>query len=221
MNGLSEGYKRAVDQNWGLMAKIGFFGQKPRFWAKKPLPNGQHVLATTGKSCSKKKVAFFQINISLLRNFGCFFWDKTYFWPIWSNARPKNNVNKLSRWFSVIWVPKLSLTPIKFRIFGQKRTNLAQNGHFWSNIGIIGIFGPMRDQKIMWTKCLSVFSVIWVPKILLSLVILGQAMPAYLVPWWWVGWWLWRAGCISQDTMTPIYFIYVNRGLDYYIPNTQ
>ena len=32
------------------------------------------------------------------------------------------------------------------------------------------------------------------------LVILGQAFPAYLVPCWWVGWWLWRAGCISQDT---------------------
>ena len=25
-------------------------------------------------------------------------------------------------------------------------------------------------------------------------------MQAYLVPCWWVGWWLWRAGCISQDT---------------------
>merc|ERR1711922_14311 len=32
------------------------------------------------------------------------------------------------------------------------------------------------------------------------LVILGQAMQAYSVPCWWVGWWLWRAGCISQDT---------------------
>ena len=29
---------------------------------------------------------------------------------------------------------------------------------------------------------------------------LGQAMKAYSVPCWWVGWWLWRAGCISQDT---------------------
>ena len=150
------------------------------------------------------------------------FWAKyRHFLPIWSNAWPKNNADKLPKWFSVMLVPKLLLTPIKFRIFGQKRTNLAQNGHFWSNIGIFGIFGPMRDHKMMWTKCLGVFSVIWVPTILLSLVILGQAMPAYLVPWWWVGWWLWRAGCISQDTMTPIYFIYVNRGLDYYIPNTQ
>ena len=25
-------------------------------------------------------------------------------------------------------------------------------------------------------------------------------MQAYLVPCWWVNWWLWRAGCISQDT---------------------
>ena len=32
------------------------------------------------------------------------------------------------------------------------------------------------------------------------LVILGQALLAHLVPCWWVGWWLWRAGCISQDT---------------------
>ena len=30
--------------------------------------------------------------------------------------------------------------------------------------------------------------------------ILGQALPAHLVPCWLVGWWLWRAGCISQDT---------------------
>ena len=35
MNGLSEGYKRATDQNWGGMAKIRFFGQKQRFWAQK------------------------------------------------------------------------------------------------------------------------------------------------------------------------------------------
>ena len=32
------------------------------------------------------------------------------------------------------------------------------------------------------------------------LVNLGQAMQPYSVPCWWVGWWLWRAGCISQDT---------------------
>ena len=40
------------------------------------------------------------------------------------------------------------------------------------------------------------------------LVNLGQAMQAYSVPCWWVGWWLWRAGCISQDT----YLLYLNQG---------
>ena len=81
MKGLSEGYKPAVDQNWGCMAKFGFFGPKPRFRAQKKLslldPN--HVLATTGKSCSNKKVAFSKINISLLINFGCFFGIKCFF----------------------------------------------------------------------------------------------------------------------------------------------
>ena len=32
------------------------------------------------------------------------------------------------------------------------------------------------------------------------LVDMGQAMQAYSVPCWWVSRWLWRAGCISQDT---------------------
>ena len=72
----------------------------------------------------------------------------------------------------------------------------------------------------MWTGCLGGFSVMWATKLLISpvkkrifcpkttkfgpelafLVNLGQAMQAYSVPCWWVRWWLWRAGCISQDT---------------------
>ena len=36
---------------------------------------------------------------------------------------------------------------------------------------------------------------------------MGQAMQAYSVPCWWVVWWLWRAGCISQDTYL-LYFIW-------------
>jgi len=42
------------------------------------------------------------------------------------------------------------------------------------------------------------------------LVNLGQAMQAYLVPCWWVGWWLWRAGCISQDTYLLYHFYLCN-----------
>ena len=51
-------------------------------------------------------------------------------------------------------------------------------------------FLPKNDQ--IWPK-------------LAFLVNLGQAMQAYSVPCWWIGWWLWRAGCISQDT----YLLYV------------
>ena len=78
----------------------------------------------------------------------------------------------------------------------------------------------MPDQKPMWTRCLGGFSVMWVTKLLISevkkrifrpkttkfgpklaiLVNLDQAMQAYSVPCWLVSWWLWRAGCISQDT---------------------
>ena len=50
MNRLSEGYKRAIDKIWGPIAKHGFFGQNPGFWAKKKLISN-HVLSTTGKSC--------------------------------------------------------------------------------------------------------------------------------------------------------------------------
>ena len=42
------------------------------------------------------------------------------------------------------------------------------------------------------------------------LVNLGQAMQAYSLSCWWVGWWLWRAGCISQDTYL-LYIYYCKR----------
>ena len=60
-------------------AKIRIFGPKK----KGSLLNRNHVLATTGQSCAKKKVPFSQINISLLAVFGCFFGKKMDF-------RPKN-----------------------------------------------------------------------------------------------------------------------------------
>ena len=45
------------------MAKFGFVGQKLKFWAqkKKSLLYSNHVMATTEKNCSKKKVAYAQI----------------------------------------------------------------------------------------------------------------------------------------------------------------
>ena len=43
------------------------------------------------------------------------------------------------------------------------------------------------------------------------LFILGQALSAHLVPCWWVGWWFWCAGCISQDTYVLYVFLYVQQ----------
>ena len=70
MNDLSKGYKQSIDQNWGRVVKIGFFGQKLRFRAQKKhtLLSPNHVPATTGKICSQKK--------SLKQ-----FWVKMHFQP--------------------------------------------------------------------------------------------------------------------------------------------
>ena len=52
------------------------------------------------------------------------------------------------------------------------------------------------------------------------LVNLGQAMQAYSVPCWWVGWWLWRAGCISQDTYL-LYFTKSKKTVFYTSPKAD
>jgi len=58
--------------------KKGFLGRNPDFWGQKKhtLFNRNHVPATTGQSCQKKKVPVSQMNISLLANFGIFFGKK-------------------------------------------------------------------------------------------------------------------------------------------------
>ena len=35
INRLAEGYKRAIDKIWGPIAKKGFLGRNPNFWAQK------------------------------------------------------------------------------------------------------------------------------------------------------------------------------------------
>ena len=68
-------------------------------------------------------------------------------------------------------------SPQNIVFLAKKRPNLAQNWHFWPNIGIFGPFGRMPDQNTMGTSCLGVSSVIWVPKLLLTPVeikIFGQ-----------------------------------------------
>ena len=121
-----------------------------------------------------------------------------------------------------MWVTKLLIPPVKIWIVCPKTTKLARNWHFVQCLA-----------KISYKKVPRWFFVMWAPKLLLSpvkirilclkttqicpkiafLVILGQALPAHLVPCWWVGWWLWRAGCISQDTYLLYLFVFVQLSL--------
>ena len=97
------------------------------------------------------------------------FWAKyCHFLHILSNARPKNNVNKVPRWVFRYVGNKT------FDFSSKKKDFLPKNDQIWPKIGIFGQFGP------------------------------GHAG----LPCWWVGWWLWRAGCISQDTYLLYNFAY-------------
>ena len=142
-------------------------------------------------------------------------------------ADQKNDANKVPRWCFCYVGTKTFASSGKIRIFGPKRPKLVQNMHLWSSWAKYWHFWPILSHarpKTMQNRCLGVFSVMWVPKLLLSpiririfcpkmtkfgpklafWVTLGQALLAHLVPCCWVGWWLWRAGFISQDT----YLIY-------------
>ena len=83
MNGHSGGYKRAIDQNWGRMAKVGFFCQKPRFQA----PPKKLTSWDSPCSCHDRKKLFKEIsclfpnNYQSLKKFWAIFWVKTHFWP--------------------------------------------------------------------------------------------------------------------------------------------
>ena len=89
--------------------------------------------------------------------------------------------------------PNFCFLPKKLR---QKQIKfclkLAKFVQFGQNIGNIGTFHPIHDHKTMQTMCLGGF--------FFGIFVHVQALLAHLVPCWWVGWWFWRAGCISQDT---------------------
>ena len=55
-------------------------------------------------------------------------------------------------------------------INGQIWPNLCILGHFGPNIGIFGQFCPLPNQKTLRRRCLCGFSVMLIPKLLLSLV---------------------------------------------------
>ena len=83
-------------------------------------------------------------------------------------ARSKTMRTSCLGGLSIMWVPKLLLTPVKLGFLAQKLQNFAQNCFFLPTIGIFGPFGPMADQKTMRKRCFGVFiSVVWVTKLFL------------------------------------------------------
>ena len=81
MNGLPEGYKRAVDQNWGGMAKIGFSAKKRDFGSLKKLTSCWTLCSSYDrKKLFKEKSCPFPNKYQSLKKF-VFFWDKMHFWP--------------------------------------------------------------------------------------------------------------------------------------------
>ena len=115
----------------------------------------------------------------------------------------------------------------------QKWPNLVQNLHFWSfwakychflhilsnarpktNVNKVPrwVFRYVGNKTFDFSSKKRIFcpkTTQFGPK-LAFLVDMGQAMQAYSVPCWWVSWWLWRAGCISQDTY--LLYSYFNFG---------
>ena len=76
---------------------------------------------------------FLFINSQIWLKFLAKYW---HFWPIWSHGRPKNDANKVHRWFSVGWVPNLLLPPVEIRNFVPKTAKFEPKICICSNFGI-------------------------------------------------------------------------------------
>ena len=73
------------------------------------------------------------------------------FFHILSNARPKNNVNKVPRWVFRMWVTKLLISPVKIRIFCPKTTKFGPKLAFLVNFGPghAGLFGALLVGQLV------------------------------------------------------------------------
>ena len=126
-----------------------------------------------------------------------------------------------TRWFFHYVGTKTFASSWKIRIFGPKATKFGPKYAFLVILGqILAFLAHVSNARpkynvnkvLRWVFCYvgnkllisPVEKGIFCPKTakfgskLAFLVNLGQGM--HLVPCWCVGWWLWRAGCISQDT---------------------
>ena len=105
---------------------------------------------------------FIQSKTAIIQKILAFLAKYWHFWSTWSHDRPKMMQTRCLGGFSVTWVPKLLLSPVRIWFLAQKGqiwSKICIFGHFGPNIGIFGPFRPMPDQKTMQTRCLGGFSV--------------------------------------------------------------
>ena len=148
-------------KNWLLAPNFQIFGSKKHIFAPSGQLEPQWSMFSTWKRCLIGILIWGYQNFYSLppknwilgpktAKFGqkLALWAKYQrFWPIWSNAWPKNNADKLSRWFSVMLVPKLLLTPIKIRLFGQKTAK------FGPKYAFLVIFGQILPFFAHFVQC--------------------------------------------------------------------
>ena len=148
MTPLSEGYKWALDQNRGKMAKSGCLGQN---WNFGPKPK-----KGTKKQFEKFALVVFPLygyqNFYLLPwklgflahkrpNFA-FLAKYWHFWLIWSHGRPKTDANKVPRWF---------FCSVGTKTFAFSRKNL----DFWPKKAK---FGPKSAFMVILGQILPFFA---------------------------------------------------------------
>ena len=103
-----------------------------------------HYMGTNTFTCSCKKLGF-------LVKFGPTLLAK-YLHTIWSHGWPKSDANKVSRWFSVMWVPKLLLPPVKIMNFGLNNAFVVIMGQILAHL--IHLV-PFPSNITMGTRCLQ------------------------------------------------------------------
>ena len=95
-----------------------------------------------------------------------------HFWPIWPHGRPKRMQTRCLGGFSVAWVPKLLLPPIRIRNFGPKTAKFGPKYAFLVILGQIWTFSPLFVPCPIKKQC-EQGALIVVPKLLLSPVKIG------------------------------------------------
>ena len=140
----------------------------------------EHVLATRARTC------FLHVRARYL-----FVRARLLF----KNVRPGQSHQV---WLTTV-LPRKNFFGVKFFLGGAP--GCIYDMPFWRKIAI-------RKQKMTFGPKYQNFGV----KIWQKIYLLGhlKALPSHLVPCWSVGWWLWRAGYISQDTYL-LYMFYMDK----------